>query len=71
MLNNFRSLSRVLSSTLNLPGCFDHFVYEYELKNETITLPKEHFIFQKREKNGGLTYDLFEFPSADNILRYF
>ena len=26
---------------------------------------------KKREKNGGLTYDLFEFPPADNILRYF
>ena len=60
MLKNLRSLDRVLSSTLNPLSCFDHFVYEYKLKNVTIILSKEDFILpKKKEKNGGLIYDLF------------
>ena len=46
----FRSLGEVLSSTLNLPGCFHHFFYEYELKNVMLTLSKEGFILPKNKE---------------------
>ena len=69
MLKNLKFFDKKVSSPLNVQGCLDFYVYEYEMRNITATLSKDNFVLhKKRKKNDGLIFDIFRFEPAGVIL---
>ena len=50
MLKNLKFFDKKVSSPLNVQGCLDFYVYEYEMRNITATLSKDNFVLHKKKK---------------------